>query len=148
MANFNASIATGFATNPVPTNKPDVTELHSRIRYFVSTITVPAGTAIADTITWMTLPLGARFLGHLSKMYFAAGAASSTLNLGDSVTPARYLAATAVNAAGNAVPEAANASGATFKTSLSTHLTLTSTVAGAGLLTGQVITLHGAYVID
>lgn len=147
MANFNASVASGFATNPIPTNKPDVTEYHGRVRYFMSTITVAAGSAIADTITWATLPVGARFLGNMSKLYFAAGAASSTLNLGDSGSAARYLAATAVTSAGSATPEAANASGATYKTTSSTN-TLISTVAGAGLQTGQVITLHGAYVID
>lgn len=147
MPNFNGSIAAAFATSPIPTNKPDVTEFGSRVRYFTSTITVAAGSAIADTITWATLPVGARFLGNMSKLYWATGAASSTLNLGDAGSAARYLAATAVTTAGGAIPEAANASGATFKITSATQ-TLVSTVAGAGLQTGQVITLQGAYVID
>jgi hypothetical protein len=49
----------------------------------------------------------ARLVGHLSKLTFTAGTASSTVNLGDNVVPARYLAATAVNSAGSAVPVAA-----------------------------------------
>jgi hypothetical protein len=115
---------------------------------------------VGEKIYWGQLPLGARVLGHLGLLSFAAGAASSTLNLGDNASAARHLAATAVNAAGSAVPSAAMASGASFETSDATanatnlfvsatdNCTLVSTVAGATLGAGQVITLTLPYVLD
>ncbi len=144
MATFQASAASYVlgAANA----KPNAAFLQGKVRYMISTITVAAGSAIADVIQWGTLPNGSRLLGHLSKMYFAAGTASSTLNLGDAASAARYLAATSVASAGNAVPEAANASGAVFVNTADT--VIQSVVAGAVLLTGQVITLHLAYVMD
>ena len=144
MATFTASAAS-FASGAANA-KPNAVATQGKIRYMVSTITVAAGSAIADVIQWGTVPNGSRVLGNLSKLYFAAGAASSTLNLGDSTTPARYLAATSVTSAGSAVPEAASASGAVFVNTADT--VIQSVVAGAGLQTGQVITLHLAYVID
>lgn len=144
MANFQASGAS-YALGAANA-KPNAVAAQGKVRYWFSTITVAAGNAVADVIQWGTLPNGSRVLGHLSKLYFAAGAASSTLNLGDAATPARYLAATSVTAAGSAVPEAANASGAGFVYTADTILQ--SVVAGAGLQTGQVITLQLAYVTD
>jgi hypothetical protein len=43
----------------------------------------------------------------MSKLYFDAGTASSTLALGDNVVPARHLAATSIASLGSAVPEVA-----------------------------------------
>jgi len=144
MATFTASVAAVSAG--AANAKPNATLSQGKVRMMISTITVAAGSAIADVIQWGTLPNGARVLGNMSKLYYAAGAASSTLNLGDATTPARYLAATAVNAAGSAIAEAANASGALFANSADT--VIQSVVAGAGLQTGQVITLHLAYITD
>ena len=53
------------------------------------------------------MPVKSKLIGHLSKMTFTAGTASSTLNLGDNVQAARYLAATSIASAGSAVPTAA-----------------------------------------
>lgn len=144
MATFQASAAS-YALGAANA-KPNAVNTQGKVRMMVSTITVAAGSAIADVIQWGTLPYGSRVLGHLSKLYFAAGTASSTLNLGDAATAARYLAATSVASAGSAVPEAASASGATFTNTADT--VVQSVVAGAVLLTGQVITLHLAYVTD
>lgn len=89
--------------NRVPANK-----LGGRLRFAEFSYVVPAATlAIADKIVWGKLPLKARIIGHLSKMVWTAGTASSTLNLGDNVVAARHLAATSVAAAGSAVPNAA-----------------------------------------
>lgn len=110
----------------------------------VITYTVPAGTlAITDKIVWRNaLPKGARVLPQ-SKIYFAAGTASSTINLGDGVTPARYLAATSVATAGSAVAEAAAASGGTYVVGTAANdEQIASVVAGAVLAAGQVLTLH------
>ena len=143
MANYNASVrasALGAAKD-----KLNASSAHAVVKYIMSTYTVPAGTlAIADTITWCQIPKGARVIGNMSKIYFSAGTASSTINLGDSGSAARFLAATSVASAGSAVPEAANASGANHIYTADTNLV--STVAGAVLAAGQVITLHLAYV--
>lgn len=132
-----------------------------RIRIFEATQTVPVGgIAIGDKLIWGKLPVRARVLGYLSRLRWSAGAASSTLNLGDNVTAARHLAATAVTTAGSATPDVADTGGASFETSndsanaangyvsATDDCTLISTVAGAALQAAQVITLRVAYVCD
>lgn len=151
MASVNADLqSNAVATPPV---KSKVNRSHGRIRLFEATVTPAVAVAIGETITWGSLPKGARVLGNLSKLYFSAGTASSTLNLGDAASAARHLAATAINAAGSAVPEAQSASGAQFETSddstaATNNCTLISTVAGAAIPIGQVLTLKIAYVLD
>ena len=81
------------------------------------------------------------------------GTAASTANLGDAASAARHLAATAINAAGSAVPEAQSASGAQFEVTdaseaATNNSRLISTVAGAAIPIGQVLTLKVAYVTD
>ena len=154
------TINNGPAYGNAPATRVKVNRLNGRVRWFEATYTVAGTVAIGDKIVWGQLPVGARVLGHLSKLYWATGAASSTLNLGDNVTAARHLAATAVTTAGSAVPEAAAASGAQFEVtdasnnvgnnfgSTTDNATLISTVAGAALQVGQVITLKVAYVTD
>lgn len=153
MPNFNADNAAALVATP-PT-KVKVNKQHGRIRLFEASYVVPAtgGPVVADTITWGTLPVGARVLGHLGQLSFGGGAASSTLTVGDAASPARHLAATSVAAAGRAVPNAADASGASFETTdisnqATNNCTLVSTVAGAALGAGQVITLRMPYVLD
>jgi hypothetical protein len=132
-----------------------------RIRLFEATYTVPAGgLPIADKIVWGKLPVRARTLGFDGRLRWSAGAASSTLNLGDNVSAARHLAATSVASAGSATPDAAEANGASFETSddsanlangfvsATDDCTLVSVVAGAALQAGQVITLRIPYVCD
>jgi hypothetical protein len=111
MATFYADIPTtanGPAYGQPMSNRMKANKLNGRVRYFEATFKAPAtGTApaIGDKIIWGKLPVGARIVNHMSKLYFDAGTASSTLNLGDNVVPARHLAATSVAALGNAVPE-------------------------------------------
>ena len=152
----------GPASGNAPATRIKANKQGGRLRIFEATYTVPAssGPAVADKIVWGKLPVRARIIGHLCSLSFAAGAASSTLNLGDNGSATRHLAATAVNAAGTAVPNAQSASGASFETSDDTanqsnsfvsstdDCTLISTVAGASLGAGQVITLRMAYVCD
>lgn len=152
MPNYNADIRTNDASTPPVRNRSN--KLHGRIRIFESRYVVPtAGLSIADTITWGSLPKGARVLGNMGKMYFSVGTASATLNLGDAASAARHLAATSIAAAGSAVPEAANASGAEFVTSddstaATNNCTLISTLAGAGMPSGQTVILRMPYVLD
>jgi hypothetical protein len=111
MALFYADIqnvANGPAFGQPLVNRMPTNRLNGRVRYFEAQYIAPAaGTApaIGDKIIWGKLPVGARIIGHLSKMYWDAGTAACTLNLGDSMAAARHLAATAVTALGNAVPE-------------------------------------------
>lgn len=150
MANGNGSLAAARTAFPQTLTKPNLQG--GDIQVFVSTYTVPAsgGPGIGEYITWGFLPFGARLM-PTTKLYFAAGAASSTLNLGDPVTPARYLAATAVTSAGSAVAEAQFANGALFDVAIvkpgdaTDQSELRSVVAGAALQAGQVITLVAQY---
>lgn len=153
MANFNADLQTNAVATPPVRNK--VNRQHGRMRWFEATYTAPATgmPTIADTITWGSLPVGARTLGHLAQLNWSTGTASSTLNVGDAASAARHLAATAITTAGVATPQAANASGAQFETSdgssaATNNCTLISTIAGAGLAANQVITLRMPYVLD
>src|SRR3546814_1333259 len=100
MANFNADNAAALASTP-PT-RVKVNKQHGRIRYFESTFdaAVQGAPAVADTITWGSLPVGARFVGHLSQLNWSTGTASSTLTLGDAADADRHLAATAITTAG------------------------------------------------
>jgi hypothetical protein len=154
------TIVNGPSFGNAPATRVKANRLNGRIRIFLASVTVPAGTLVGEKIFWGKLPVGARPLGYLGRLEWSAGAASSTLNLGDNVTPARHLAATAITTAGSAVPSAASAAGAQFETtedsnsvanafnSTTDNCTLVSTVAGATLQTGQVITLTMPYVQD
>lgn len=153
MANFQADLAANLAATPQIRNKAN--KQGGRIRWFESTYTAPAsGTPqVGDTIEFGSLPLGARVVAPLSSLNYSAGTASSTLAIGDQVTPARHLAATAINAAGNtALTNPANGA-ASFETSdnsntSSNNCKLLGTVAGAAVAANQVITLRVAYVQD
>lgn len=150
----------GPVSGLAPATRVKANRLNGRLRIFLATITVPAGMVIGDKIFWGKLPQGARPLGYLGRLEFATGAAACTLNVGDNVSAARHLAATAITTAGSAIPAAASVSGATFETtedsntvgnafaSTTDNCTLTSTVAGATLQVGQVITLTMPYVQD
>lgn len=130
------------------------------LRIFEASYTVPSsgGPAVGEKIVWGKLPPKARILGNLSRLRWSAGAASSTLNLGDNASAARHLAATAVTTAGTATPDVAETGGASFETSVdlatpdnsfvaaTDDCTLISTVAGAALQAAQVITLRVVYV--
>lgn len=144
----NAAAAAAAPQTRIRANKQ-----HGRIRIFESTVTVAAGTLVGETITWGQLPVGARVIGNLGLLSFAAGAASSTLNVGDAAVPARHLVATAVTSAGNAIPQAQSLAGASFQTSdnsvaATNNCTIISVVAGATLQTGQVITLRLPFALD
>lgn len=112
MADFQADLQvtlTGPAYGQPLVTRTKSNRQNGRVRYFESIYRAPAsGTApaIADRIIWGKLPTKARIIGHMSKLYFTAGTVASTINLGDQFLPARHLAATAINAAGSAVPEA------------------------------------------
>lgn len=151
MANFQADIPTNLAATPQVRNKAN--KQGGRLRYFESTYVAPAsGTPqIADTIEWGRLPVGARIIPHLSRIDWSAGTASCTLNLGDTASAARHLAATAITTAGNAALTTPANAAATFETSDASNGTtdntkLVSTVAGAAIAANQVITLRVAYV--
>jgi len=155
------TILNGPAFGNAPATRIKANKQGGRIRLFEATYTVPAGgLPVADKIVWGKLPVRSRVLGYLGQLRWSAGAAASTLNLGDNVSAARHLAATAVTNAGSAVPSVAGTDGASFETSDDTagpgnafvsatdDCTLISTVAGAALQAGQVITLRVPYVCD
>ena len=152
MANFNADIAANLAATPPVRDK--TRQINGRVRWFEATFTaLAANPQIADTITWGTLPNNCRPIGHLALLSWSAGTVACTLNLGDAASVARHLAATGVNVAGSAVPNATQANGGQFDTTdissaATNNCTLISTVAGAVVAVGQVITLRFPYVAD
>lgn len=153
MANFNADNAA--AVIAVPQARVKSNKQHGRIRWFESTYTAPASSPpqIADTITWGTLPVGARVIGTLSQLNCAVGTASSTLNVGDAASAARHLAATSVATAAATLLANPASGAASFETSdasgtATDNCTIRSTVAGAAIAVNQVITLRLAYVVD
>ena len=92
MANGNATLAAARAGTSQSLVKGN--QLHSELRVFFSTFTNTTATVIGEYISWGFLPLGARVLGGF--LTVSAGTASSTLNLGDPASAARYLAAASV----------------------------------------------------
>jgi hypothetical protein len=151
MANFQSDNALAVTNR----TRSKANKQHGVIRYFESTYTAPAAgaPAIADTIEWGTLPVGARIIGSLSSLNCSVGTASCTLNVGDSASAARHLAASSVaTAAVFTLVNPANGA-ATFETSdasgtATDNCKLISTVAGAAIAVNQVITLRVAYVIN
>lgn len=149
MATVLASLAAARVAYPQTLVKPNLQG--ADIQTFVSTYTVPAGgQAIADIISWGYLPFGARLMPGTA-IFCAAGTASSTINLGDAVTPARYMAASSAATAAKLPAEAQFANGALFEVSVTKPGDATDTselrsvVAGATLLAGQVLTLVAFY---
>jgi len=155
MAIQNASLAAFAAASPQ--QLPRMNQQGGELNVFFATVTNPpaGGVAVAEWISWGFLPLGARVLfGFLT---CSAGAASSTLNLGDPATPARYLAASSVAAAANIAinPPATMANGAAgFDVAVVTpgvagdQSELRSVCAGAALGANQTLTLVLFYVTN
>jgi len=131
-----------------------------RIRWFESRYVVPAagGPIVGERITWGRLPTRAKVVPLLSRMQWSAGAASSTLTVGDEVTTNRYLAATSVTAAGGSLLTDPSGAPLLYEVTSGVQDTdpnppnvdnvIVSVVAGAALQAGQAITLRLAYVID
>jgi len=149
MATVLASLAAARVAYPQTLVKPNLQG--GDLQVFISTYTVPVGgQAIGDIISWGYLPFGARLMPGTA-IYCAAGTASSTLNLGDPVTPARYMAASSVASAAKLPAEAQFTNGALAEVTIvkpgdaTDTSELRSVVAGATLLAGQVITLVAVY---
>ncbi|MBI2798968.1 MAG: hypothetical protein HYX63_01575 [Gammaproteobacteria bacterium] len=109
MANFTSVMLNVLASTPPFRVKAN--QFGGRIRVFESIFVAPASgaaPAIADKIIWGKLPVRSRLLGYLGQLQFNAGTAACTINVGDNVSAARHLAATAINAAGTAIPTASS----------------------------------------
>lgn len=159
-ANFFSTEVTNL--NATPPVRVKVNRLHGRIRFALGLWAANAvAPGIADVLYFVRLPVGVRILGYLSRLSFNAGTAASTMNLGDNVTPARHLAATAINAAGNATPavvtdslgvapnETTDASkDGTGVPSATNDCDIRGTVAGAIVAITQNLALMMAYVQD
>lgn len=98
MANFQASCAAGRAATPQSYLKGNQQDGELRILRSVWNDALAATLAIADVIQWGYLPKGAVAIGGY--LTYTAGTAACTINLGDVQLATRYLAATAINAAG------------------------------------------------
>jgi len=153
MATFYADNAANAVA--VPPVKTKVNKQHGRLRYMEATYTAPAsGTPqVGDVIQWGRVPVGARVVQHLSTLVWSVGTASSTINLGDAAAAARYLGATSIATAGNALVGSPANGAASFEVSdgsgkATDNSMVQSVVAGAAVAANQVITLRLAYVLD
>ena len=99
MATFTASLAANRANTPQLLNKGNQQDGEVKVFRSVWNDALTATLAIADVISWGFLPKGAVIVGGY--MAYTAGTAACTINLGDLQSAARYLAATAINAAAN-----------------------------------------------
>ncbi len=161
MANFFSTQVTAMQTTP-PT-RIKVNLLQGRLRFAFGQFTNPAasGVQIADIIYWLRLPRGARLMGYLSRLSFGTGAASSTLNVGDTASATRHLTATSITAAGASIIAGVDQNGGTsYETtdetrdgatqlpSATNDCDLRSTAAGAAMQASQATALHVVYVQD
>lgn len=158
--NFFSDVVTNL--NAAPPVRVKVNRLHGRLRFAMGLWAANAvAPQIADILYFVRLPKGVRIIGHLSQLSFNAGTAASTMNLGDNASAARHLAATAINAAGVAVPDAVtkNLGVTPFETTDSgldgtgvptatNDCDLRGTVAGAVVAVTQNLALMMAYVQD
>ncbi len=153
MPNINASISAARAALPQQNVRGNLQGGDTQI--FVSTVTIPptGGPVVGEHISWGFLPMGARIMPN-ARIFISAGAASSTINLGDPVAPARYMAATSATTAGSLLAEAQYANGALTEVDVvapgmaNDRSELRSTVAGAALQPGQVLTLVLEYATN
>lgn len=159
-ANFFSDTITNM--NAAPPVRIKVNRQHGRIRFALGLWAANAvAPQIADILYFVRLPVGVRILGYLSQLSFNAGTAASTMNLGDNVTVARHLAATAINAAGVAVPDAVTKNlgvtpgettdgtkDGTGLASATNDTDIRGTVAGAVVAVTQNLALYMAYVQD
>lgn len=155
MANFQANVAANRAATPQVLSKGN--QQDAELRILRSTYTAPAAAPpqIADVIQWGYLPKGAVIVGGY--LNYAAGTAACTINLGDPQSAARYLAATAINAAGNTPvqpPVLATNGGPQYEVATPNPGAATddseirSVVAGAAIAVNQVINLVLFYVTN
>lgn len=160
MANFFSTQVTAMQTTP-PT-RIKVNLLQGRLRFAFGQFTNPAssGVQIADVIYYLRLPRGARVMGFISRLTYSTGAASSTVNVGDSVSAVRYLAATSITTAGqNAISQADTNGSTPYETtdesrdgtglpSATNDCDIRSVAAGAAMQASQSTALHAIYVQD
>lgn len=149
MANFTADVQTtldGPAYGQPLVNRMKANRTLGRVRFFSSVYRAPAsGTApaIADKIIWGKLPTKFRVLPYLSLLTYNTGTAACTLNVGDQFLATRYLAATAINAAGQTILTGSIATQTAVADVTINSLTLTN-VKGMGAFTpGGIVTGTG-----
>jgi len=98
MATVQASCAAGRAATPQSYLKGNQQDGELRVMRSVYNDALTGTLAIADIVQWGYLPKGAILIGGY--LTYTAGTAACTANLGDVQLATRYLAATAINAAG------------------------------------------------
>lgn len=147
MANVNATVAASVLG--IASNKLDSNVVSGKLRVFTSSYTSVASAEpqVADTITFGTIPKGARIIGYLSSLNRSIGNAGMTIKLGDADDDNFILAATDIGtAAGAAALPLVDVGGAAYVTS--SALTILGTLGVDEMLAGQVITLTIVYSLD
>ncbi|MCU0950801.1 MAG: hypothetical protein MUC68_06980 [Burkholderiaceae bacterium] len=154
MPNINGDVRTAQTASPPVQLK--VNRFHGRVRFAEFQATNPAagGVAIGEDIVFGRLPRGARVIPHLSRLDWSAGAASSTVAIGDPASTARYLAATSVTSAGGALLASPANGAASYETvndtegSAADDTLIRGRCAGAAIAANQVFCLRIAYTMD
>jgi hypothetical protein len=118
-------------------------EKEGRERIFFAEI-VFSGALNGDVILWGTLPKGARLVG--GRLIGNANGAGVTFTLGDTGSAARFLAATAYNAA--TTTEVANTYALSAGYEFSAETVITSTIGGGNPTNATKLMVILKYVVD
>ena len=135
MANFKSDTVTAQEAAAAKAGSliADSPLISGKFRLMQGTLTVPAGTAIADTFEIVKIPAGVTIIPGLCSIVGAAAGASTTLALGFTGDTSAIATATATSAAG-VKPVVSNVG--SFKNT--TRRSLIATLAG-GALTQSVV---------
>lgn len=145
MANFKSDTLTAQETAAAKAGSliADAALISGGIRFLQGKLTVPAGTAIADTFEIVKVPAGATIIPALSSIVGATAGASTTLAIGFTGETSAISSAVGVSTAGIKHLTASNV-GFYVNT---TRRSLVATLAGAAMTAAVVLYFNIAYTV-
>lgn len=144
MANFKSDTVVAQETAAANAGKiiADAPLISGKLHFIQGKLTVPAGTAIADTFEIAKIPAGLTIVPGLCSITGDAAGADTTLNLGFTGEAAAVAAATAVSAAGTK-----QVAGNVGSYKNNTRRSLVSVLAGGALTEGVELYFNIACVV-
>ena len=143
MPNFKSDTVTAqeLASAKASSMIADAAKISGKLHFIQGVLTVPNGTAVADTIEIVQIPAGVTIIPGLSNIVGASAGATTTLSLGFAGAATAISTAVATSTAG-AKPLVGDVGSYTNATKRS----LIATVGGAGLTAGVVLYFNIACV--
>lgn len=145
MPNFKSDTVTAqeLAASKAGSMIADAALLSGKIQFLQGKLTVPAGTAIADTFEIVKVPAGVTIIPALSSIVGAAAGTSTTLAIGFTGDTSAISSAVAVSAAGIKHLTASNVG--FYKNT--TRRSLIATLGGGALTAAVVLYFNIAYSV-